>query len=57
MVWVRRSVNLDETRKMNQGFLLNLDNTRGALFEFIKIKRLFFFGNTGRMALTGKLSL
>ena len=57
MVWVRRSVNLDETRKMNQGFLLNLDNARGLYLSLFKLKGYFFFGNTGRMALTGKLSL
>ena len=57
MVWVRRSVNLDETRKMNQGFLLNLDNARGLYLSLLKLKDYFFFGNTGRMALTGKLSL
>jgi len=56
MVWVRRSVNLDETRKMNQGFLLNLDNAGGLYLSLLKLKG-YFFGNTGRMALTGKLSL
>ena len=42
MVWVRRSVNLDETRKMNQGFLLNLDNARGLYLSLLKLKGYFF---------------